>query len=234
MKPIVPPQYSIAPTWLLYGEELSKPVLVTALRIFGLGWRHHYERIAPIGLDELCELCGLGRTQMLGHLSLLKAKGVLRYATTDAIVTVEFCRPMTTRSPSPENRTDGALHVVVSSSSSEPEQQQYSPTPTARESGKPDCDESGFPDDPGDLVAELSEILAPEVAERLVARYPERIMRQLEHYLWTLDRGTLAGPGWLVRAIEEDWELPAEVQRWLEPEDGRRYVNGEFAEFIQH
>jgi hypothetical protein len=212
---------------------LSKPVLVTALRIFGLGWRHHYERIAPIGLDELCELCGLARTQMLGHLSLLKAKGVLRYATTDAIVTVEFCRPTTTRSPSPENRTDGALHVVVSSSS-EPEQQQYSPPPTARESGKPDRDESGLPDDPGTLVAELSEILAPDVAQRLVARYPERIDAQLEHYDWALAQGKAAGPGWLVRAIEENWALPDEVQRRLVPDDGYRFITGEYAEFILH
>jgi hypothetical protein len=232
MKPTLPPKYSIAPTWLLYHEELAKPVLVTALRVFSLGWRNHYERIAPIGLDELCKLCGLGRTQMLGHLSLLRAKGVLRYATTDGVVTVEFCRPTTTRSPSPENRTDGALHVVVSSSSSEPEQQQYSPPPTARESGKPDGDESGEPD--GDLLAELSQILAPEVAQRLVARYSERIDEQLEHYDWALAQGRVLGVGWLVRAIEENWELPAEVQRRLEPEDGQRYVTGEFAEYIQH
>ncbi|NLE99582.1 MAG: hypothetical protein GX601_01245, partial [Anaerolineales bacterium] len=73
----------------------------------------------------------------------------------------------------------------------------------------------------------------PEAARRLVERYPARAERQLAHYRWACRRGKARSPGWLVRAIFEDWELPPEVQRELDRDDPRRYIRGAAADFIQ-
>lgn len=237
MKPI-PPQYSIAPSWLLYSQDLPKPVLVTALRIYGLGWRHRYQYSDPITIDELCRVLGLERTQVYEHLAQLG--GVLRYDTIAGTMRFQFsgdaCPPASSPThieltegqrlspenrtddpPSPENRT-AVLHVVVSSdkpTSVGLREQQH----VIGESGKPDSD--GVPEETGvplddELVALLGLVLAPEVAQRLVREYSEegRIEEQFAHYCWAKRNGRAVGPGFLVRAIEADWWIPAEAQRW--------------------
>ena len=86
----------------------------------------------------------------------------------------------------------------------------------------------------GSLAGELTGILAPEVAARLAERYPGRVQTQLAHYRWAERMGRVRGPGWLVRAIEQDWSPPPEVERQLAAHDSRRYISGEYAAWIQH
>jgi hypothetical protein len=74
-----PPRYVNAPVEFVYELELPVSVVMTGLRIYGLGWNHSYEYTDPISLMRLCELCRLGRSQMYGHLQQLVVKGVLRY-----------------------------------------------------------------------------------------------------------------------------------------------------------
>jgi len=84
------------------------------------------------------------------------------------------------------------------------------------------------------LAQQLAAVLSPEVARRLAARYPERVRRQLVHYRWAERQGRARGPGWLVRAIEEDWPPPPELERRLAVDDSRRYISGRYGALIQH
>lgn len=84
------------------------------------------------------------------------------------------------------------------------------------------------------LRDELAGIVAPGTAARLADRYPQRVGEQLAHYRWALREGRARSPGWLVRAIEQDWRPPPEVQRCVRANDPLRYITGEYAAWIQH
>jgi hypothetical protein len=220
----IPPQYAVEPTWLLFRNDLPKAELLTALRIYALGWRRRYEGIPPIRVSELCEICGVSRSTLFAHLSHLRIQSVLRYGTVGEVATVEICRPDEAPSSlSPEIRTGGALRVVVPESGQEPRQQHYSDSEDgARESGNPDSGESGNPDcgelsdDQRELLVLMSQELAPAVAERLVRTRPLAVIeRQWEHYCYVSERHDVSA-GWLVRAIESDWPVPAEVEQRIE------------------
>lgn len=77
---------------------------------------------------------------------------------------------------------------------------------------KPPVHESGESDTSPDLVETLRQYLAPEVAERLAGEFPERVERQVRHYELARRQGRATSPGWLVRAIREDWRVPAEAR----------------------
>lgn len=113
----IPPEYVNAPAMLVYGE-LPRTIAMTGIRIWGLGWIHRYEQTDPIPEQELMEICRVSRSQLYEHLGRLVATGVLRYTNTGGEFTFFFDRP-TRRirdGPSPENRTDVTLLVVVDSS----------------------------------------------------------------------------------------------------------------------
>jgi hypothetical protein len=84
------------------------------------------------------------------------------------------------------------------------------------------------------LRAELAHYLWPEMAERLAEAFPERVSEQIAHYRWARNQGRARGPGWLVRAIVEDWHPPPEAEPWLCAADPLRYITGEYGELIQH
>lgn len=47
--------------------------------------------------------------------------------------------------------------------------------------------------------------------------------------------GAKLGTGWLIKAIQGDWELLPEIQKRREQATGsRRYISGEYGEYIQH
>ena len=85
----IPPQFVYAPVALVYGD-LPRPVVLTGLRIWGLGWRRGYESAGPVGEDELLALCGIGRSTLYGHLARLATLGVLRYSSTGGEYTFLF------------------------------------------------------------------------------------------------------------------------------------------------
>jgi len=98
------------------------------------------------------------------------------------------------------------------------------------------------------LLPELAALLSDDVAARLLAEYGvEKVVRQLAHYRWAKRQGKANSPGWLLRAIEGDWDLPAEVATRLQALDlpaevvtslqavnRRRYITGQYAKFIEH
>lgn len=114
----IPPLYVVAPAALVYGE-LPRPVAMTGLRIWGLGWRYRYEKAGPVSEEELLSVVRVGRSQLYQHLGRLVATGVLRYSSTGGKFTFWFnkaARFARAGPVSPENRTG---IVVVDSSLSE-------------------------------------------------------------------------------------------------------------------
>jgi len=99
----------------------------------------------------------------------------------------------------------------------------------------PDDDAAAADDDAERLAlrAELERYLSPEAARRLSQAAPERVLAHVAHYRWALRQGRAKGPGWLVRAIEEDWPIPPEVRRAQAQYDRRRYISGKYADLIQ-
>jgi hypothetical protein len=77
----LPPRYVRTPVELLYHGDLPASVRVTAMRIYGLGWRKRHEWTDPVGLDELLEICGVSQSTLYGHLATLGDKRVLSYTT---------------------------------------------------------------------------------------------------------------------------------------------------------
>lgn len=69
------------PVGLLYGD-LPAVVIMTGVRIWGLGWRSGYVRAGPISEEEVCRICGVRQRQLYGHLQRLVGEGVLRYTRT--------------------------------------------------------------------------------------------------------------------------------------------------------
>ena len=120
----VPPKFVVAPVELVYGD-MPRPVAMTGLRIWGLGWKHQYKRTDPIREEFLLEICGVRRSQLYEHLRRLMANRVLRYTTKDGRYLFWFddlTQPQRIRAgPSPEIRTHDTLSVVVDSSLSDSE-----------------------------------------------------------------------------------------------------------------
>lgn len=152
----LPPRYANIPTWLLYEVDLPRSVLVTAMRIFGLGWRYNYERTGPVSMDRLCAWCGVGRSQLYGHLQHLVGKDMLRYISTGDVFVFDL-RPVSRGvALSPEIRTGSTLSVVdVSDSDSDSESKLKQQQGNSGSGGESEggAGESGFPDWVGRLEA---------------------------------------------------------------------------------
>jgi hypothetical protein len=77
--------------------------------------------------------------------------------------------------------------------------------------------------------------IPPNTAKRLASTYPAQcIFQQIAHYAHAKEKGKADGAGWLIKAIEGNWQIPEAVRKRLEAQDPRRYINGEYAEFIHH
>ena len=91
-----------------------------------------------------------------------------------------------------------------------------------------------------ELVVRLVDFKIPErVARSLLQEFgEERVSRQIQHYEWARRYGRANGAGWLIRAIQSDYELPDELLEQMHGEelvaDPRRYTEGAYAEYIQH
>lgn len=215
MRPTLPPKFAVLPVSLVYGD-LPRPVALTGMRIWGLGWRYRYERTAPIGVDELCRICGLRRSQLYEHLSTLAATGVLRYTNVGG----ELTFLLSEAAASPENRTEWAIHDVGDSSGPDSDQQQQILTPhDARESGKPD----------GAILDALDEIGIAEPTRSEIARLGWVSVDYLADWAYWFADQDRVGVGWLVQQIRAGLEAPIAQAR-----DGRRYIEGEFGAWIQH
>ena len=214
MRPTLPPKFVVLPCTLVYGE-LPRPVALTGMRIWGLGWRYRYERTAPISVDDLCRICGLRRSQLYEHLSTLAATGVLRYANVGGELTF-----LLSDGVSPENRTDWTIHDVGDSIHPDSDQQQQILNPhDARESGKPD----------GAILDVLDEIGIAEPTRSQIAAMGWVDADYLAAWADWFAAQDRVGVGWLVQQIRAGLEAPVpQVQ------DGRRYIEGEFAAWIQH
>lgn len=243
----LPPEYVIVPAGLVY-SDLPASIQRTAERIYGLAWQSHRASgpdqplSATVGLEELCDVCDLSRRQLFSHLRILVNRGVLRYTYSRTAGIYVFQLPPRSHwshvldppQNSAENRTVPTIHVVVP----DPElgfvdQREQQPCSCIEGGCGGEAGECGNPH--SDLAEELIGLgIGASVAARLAADYPHRIPGQIAHYEWARDRGRAEDPGWLVRAIEENYYLPRDVERRLKQGDGRRYIMGDYAEFIQH
>jgi hypothetical protein len=85
------------------------------------------------------------------------------------------------------------------------------------------------------VVGQLKSLgVLESMAAKLVQDYgPEHCASKIPAYLQQIKAGKTHGPGWLVRAIQEDWkdasppDPNSDVSR-------QRYVEGQYADFIEH
>jgi len=84
-------------------------------------------------------------------------------------------------------------------------------------------------------VCALREFFPDREAEQLAEDFPdEDIMRQIAHFRWAKRKGRADGPGWLRRAIQENWKPPPEAfEDFADPDDPQRYISGEYGDMIQ-
>lgn len=209
----IPPLFVYAPVALVYGD-LPRPVVLTGLRIWGLGWRRGYESAGPVGEDELLALCGIGRSTLYGHLARLATLGVLRYSSTGGEYTFLFnkvepmsrspenrteqsrkpdCSPENWTGGSPENRT--AIVVVgsplsVSASITEEEVQQQQKQQNTSSGGE--CEGGELPSDFPDRLAALDALRIVGVVRGELARLDWATKEYLEEWVdWaTMDAGS--------------------------------------------
>ena len=250
----LPPQYVYAPASLVYGD-LPRSVILTGIRIWGLGWRYRYERTGKIREQELLEICGLSRSQLYEHLGRLVATGVLRFTNIAGGYLFVFDRtaariragPGPPGVSSPENRTPCPLSVVVGSSLAEDacltveEQQQHVVSSSeggsggegrrVRKTGLEGAGESGKPDW-AERLAVLARIGVWEPVRSELAGLKWATREYLTMWAeWFEGREDQVGVGLLVLAIRRGDEAPATVAR--RGRDPRDYVSGEYADLIQ-
>jgi len=112
----LPPEYVSVPIELVYGD-LPRAIAITGMRIWGLGWRHHYRYSDPIPFEDLCRLCRLSRSRMYAHIDHLRDRGVLRYTDVGGDGKLTFYFEQTgapATDSSPIFRTDADMSVVAS------------------------------------------------------------------------------------------------------------------------
>jgi hypothetical protein len=221
-------------------SDLSRQVITTGVRIWGLGWRHNYERTDPISLDDLCEITDLSRSQLYGHLGALSGAGVLCYTSTGGEFCFRFDRDLVEESaeregearagPSPENRigeTIGDVVVPLSSSIREQYACHYERQQQQRHVVAVGGECEGGGDRYGNLDSES------EILDRMGVVEPTRSeLLRLEHvteaYLlaWRAwyEHQTGLGIGWVITQVRAAADPPgdrqvhghAERQRYLE------------------
>jgi hypothetical protein len=88
------------------------------------------------------------------------------------------------------------------------------------------------------LEAGVDPGVAQELVERVqeMGRSPRYVEAWVAAYLEGLEAKRVRGPGWLVTALRDDWDLPKAYKEMAMTDEERRkrYINGEFAEFIEH
>ena len=228
---LIPPHYVNVPSSLAYGE-LSRTVIVTGLRIYGLGWRHRYTRTDPIAIADLCAVCGVSRSKLYEHLGRLVTARMLQYTNTAGRFTFTF-RP--DRS-SPVFGTDQALGVVVDpdsdscSKSPENQQQQYSHGFEGGCGG--DAIQSRFPDWQ-ERLAVLDRVGVLEPVRSEIAGLGHITLPELEAWeTWFASQSKL-GVGALIAQLRAGVPPPAGARAGA-PDVKHDYISGEYAEYIQH
>jgi hypothetical protein len=222
----LPPKYANEPTWLLYELDLPKTVRLTALRIYGLGWRYKYERTDPWTIEELCAICELKRSQFYGHIQQLVVKGVLRYTSTAGVFVFDL-RPssMLKELISPENWTEVTVHdddpiPVVSMN----HHHQYSSCIEGGSGGE--AAQSGKLDRRRLEIVDRVGIDEPTRSE--IAELPWCTVEYLTSWTDWFESQTDKGVGWLVLQIRKACSAPEPII-----EDRTRYVTGQYADLIE-
>ena len=218
-KPLLPPQYVNVPAALAYGD-LSRTVIVTGLRIYGLGWRYRYTHTDPIDIADLCAVCGVSRSKFYEQLAQLVPCGLLQYTNSAGRFTFTFQH----QGASPVFGTDRTLGAAgyPSSESLDTQQQQYS---HGFEGG---CGGDGLHSRFRDWAQRL------DALDRIGVREPARTeIADLEHvsaeYLdaWATWFGSQSklGVGAVIAQLRAG--VPA-------PEGQPSYIDGEYGQYIQH
>lgn len=230
-RPLIPPRYVNAPSTLIY-SDLPKSIIVTGLRIWGLGWKYDYRKTGLIPLDRLCEILDLSRTQLYEHLARLVATGVLRYTNIDGQFTFLFERGAVIEGdltgearagPSPENRTDGTIDVVDDSSISTRYKNHHEQQQQDTHASRGGCGGSGELSGKPDGVRILD---AMGVAEPTRSRLLD-LEHVTEEYLsawraWFESQDEL-GVGWVITQMQQGIE-PPESQEQSERAERQRYL----------
>jgi len=233
---LLPPQYVNVPVELLYELDVPASVLLTAVRIYGLGWRHRYERTDPVSLDELMKICEVSRSTLYGHLVTLGDNRVLRYTTVNVGRERTFVFELLMGTPtSPPGRsppgtrpdfwTDPAIGVVVDSplhpgGLSPCKRQQHTHAVVVRGESEGGRRPSRIPDGRSEILDGLG-ILEPTRSELLALEHVTE--RHLSAWAdWFNDQEEL-GVGWLVTQIRVGVPSPPSREA-REEQERQRYL----------
>jgi len=231
---LLPPQYVNVPVGLLYQLDIPAAVLRTAVRIYGLGWRHRYERTDPVSLDELMTICEVSRSTLYGHLATLGDNRVLRYTTVSVGRERTFVfellmgvptSPAGRSPPSPEIRTNSAIGVVVDSSplskTIQPcRQQQHTHAVVVGESVRGGREPSKKPDRWSRI---LDELVIREPTRSDLLRFPHVTYEYLQAWAdWYLAQEEL-GVGWIILQMRAGAPAPQPRQA-QEKRERQRYL----------
>jgi hypothetical protein len=223
----LPPRFVVAPIELVYPEQfgdwLSRAIADTGRKLWGLGWRHKYERSDPLDLQTLLEILGLGKSQFYEHLRVLTATGVLRYSNAGGRFTFHYLRPEEFKvgegRGSPDFRTGVGNSVVVEDlplnfSGDRIQQQHYSCIGGECEGG---AAESGNPDRARIVALLVQAGVWEDVAEEL-AGYPWVTLGYVSGWLewWQVRAPDGVELGLLVASMRKAREVPLEIRQWYE------------------
>ena len=210
----LPPKYAKVIVEAIFDESIPNPIFRTLCKLLALAWERRYRETPEMTINGLADVCGLKERAMWNHLQALRK--------------MPYVTVVSPRRGYYIIRFNFAFMGQEGQDNDEVKEAQLCPE---------DDDE-----EKAELRATLAQYVSADAAQRLVDTYkPERIQRQIVHYRWARREGKAAGPGWLIRAIENDWPLPPEVERLLAAEDPefvkrlrQRYITGKCAEYIEH
>jgi len=216
----LPPQYVNVPSSLVYGD-LSAAVIVTGVRIYGLGWHYRYTRTDPIAFADLCALCDIGRSQLYDHLGRLVTAGLLQYTNIGGRFRFTFRQT----GISPVFRTDPTVSAAIDPdpefSGCKQQQQSNLLVPEGGTGGGQAP--SGIPD-----WAERLEILdrigIREPARSEIATLAHADSAYLQAWAGWYDGQHTVGIGGLLAQLRAAVPAPRVTD----------YISGKYAEYIQH
>jgi hypothetical protein len=225
----IPPQYVNVPAAIKYSRDprASAPVKQTYDELRGLAWVNNYKHTPALDLGELLSFLDLGRSAFYTHLKAMTELGWLRSESVGGgKLRIHFLPSPIIRTSfaSPEFRTESGIpdsfpfwEAAVNTTTAEQQNQQgleaVAVFSNAVESARYEV---------------LSAVTEPERSRlaRDLTKTPDQIKADIARW----QKKGSPGVGLLVTMLRND---PPEIDPNSE-EARQKYVNGEFADFIEH
>lgn len=223
--------YIKTPIATIIDADLPDSVFRNVCKLLTTAREFNYWRTPEMTIMELANICNVSERTMWGHLSVMRESAHVRVVSPHRghyVIYFDAFVPDSAEVCSSPVVVHGRHDMVI------PDNHEQQPSGFLEGGVGGGADSANSCSDVA-LRAELCTELGEPVAMILLDKHPaERISEQIAHYRWAKSQGKAEGPGWLVRAIEEDYQIPDTVIRTLKAKDPTRYISGPFAEYINH